>query len=82
MYAIPDIDEPRTAVASGTPSSALVNTWVTDRATSVAGWPISIGDEHDLRIGQIRDEIASEPAAAQSRKRPATKSVSAITSQW
>jgi hypothetical protein len=39
-YAMPDIDDPRTALAPGTASSARVSLVVTSAATSAAGWPI------------------------------------------
>ena len=63
---MPDIDEPRTAVAPGTSASAAVNTLVTEAATSVASWPIQSATS--TTCGSERSGSTSRP----SRRRPSS----------
>src|SRR5216684_7066290 len=69
-YAIPAIDEPRTAVEPGMDLNDSVSTWVTRVATSVAGCPIqstrrpTCGSERSGTASRDSDRRAHSPPAA------------------
>src|SRR5262249_19057471 len=69
-YAMPAIDEPRTAVDPGIDLNDSVSTWVTPVATSVAGCPIqsptspTCGSERSGTASRDSDRRAHSPHAA------------------
>ena len=78
-YAVPAIDELRTAVAPGSPLRASVNTRVMRAATSVEGWPFHsttipiCGSDRSGTASRERPRRETSPARARRTARPMTR---------
>ena len=78
-YAVPDIDELRTAVEPGSPFRASVNGRVTSAATSVEGWPFQSttipiwGSDKSGTASRESARRETSPASASRTAKPMTR---------
>ena len=70
---MPDIDDPRTATEPGTPSSVSRQHLGHVLGDLRRRMSHPVGDEHDLRVGQIRDRVARQRPLGEDAGEPDTE---------